>query len=121
MPDVIPTRVKLRLIREKDHKLRITIYENGAPADLTGDTVQLIAKDEPGGTVKFTGSCTLEPQTGTTLGQCTVIVTKVNLRADGYPNVSPVLPVTWVYQVVRTHAGLETAPLEGDLELGPTI
>lgn len=119
--EIIPTIIHVTVVRRTDNKLRFTIYENNAVADLTGDTITFLAKDEPGGAVKSTVVATLEDQTGALRGQCTAVVPKADLGLSGYPNDSPTTPAVWVYQVRRLHAGLLSVVIEGDLTLRETI
>jgi hypothetical protein len=121
MTDITPTRIDLKVTRRTSPRIRVTIYEGNNPADLTGDTLTFVAKTKAGGTVKLNETMTLEPQSGTTKGQATVVLPEAKLRADGTPNDSLTDPVEWPYQVRRIHAGLPSVPIDGTLTLAETI
>lgn len=111
----------LTVPRGFDARVRVTIEEDGAPKDLTGATLQFVAKNRPGGTTKLNVAFTLETQSGDTLGQATATLPRGQLVGLGAPNADPTEELSWVYQVTRLQDGLLTCELRGTLTLGATI
>lgn len=120
MPDVslVPPAFALTLRRGTDTRLRAVVIEDGLPVDLTGDVLTMTVKDAPGGTQILTRDLTLEPQTGVTLGQATIMLAATELVSTPP---SPITPVNWVFEIRRLHTALVTVPIAGTIALAPSI
>lgn len=119
--NVGPSIINLVATRKADAIFRVTIFENNERADLTGDTLTVIAKDTPGGVEKINESLALEPQTGDTLGDAIMDLSRTDLVGPGVPNDSPTVDVVWVYEIQRLHGSKLTKPIAGTITLGETI
>jgi hypothetical protein len=115
--NITPTVINVRVRRGTTNVLRATIYENSVPADLTGDTVTMLVKDRPGGTVRLNITGVLEPQSGATLGQLLLTLPAAQLQ-DGDNLIDP---IEWVYELRRLHGGQPSVPIEGLLLLSASI